>query len=265
MRLLTAGLLAGCLTLQASVLPIVNLDSATLKVFDDYVAAFETTHQSRFQQDGRLWIDDDSKRSAFEGGKPVILPRENRVFSTGSLHHFTGAMRFPNANIEMIRQIMEDYPNYPKYYRPDVTKATFLLAADSKREDEHFQANLQFSQSTLWMNVIFDAEYDAHYIRLDDHRWLSRSVSTAIKEMVDPRDASRGYYPAGQDHGLLWRTNTYWFTRERNGGLDVVVDSISLSRPIPAAVAWWGTRRTKDAVEKMLSDTRAALKLIKGS
>jgi|SRR5579862_260031 len=265
MRLLTAGLLAGCLTLQASVLPIVNLDSATLKVFDDYVAAFETTHQSRFEQDGRLWIDDDSKRSAFEGGKPVIVPRENRVFSTGSLHHFTGAMRFPNATIEMIRQIMEDYPNYPKYYRPDVTKASFLLWPDSKREDEHYQANLQFSQSTLWMNVIFDAEYDSHYIRLDDHRWLSRSVSTAIKEMVDPKDASRGYYPAGQDHGLLWRTNTYWFARERNGSLDVVVDSISLSRPIPAAVAWWGTRRTKDAVEKMLSDTRAALKLTKAN
>ena len=261
MRLFTAGALIGCLTLQASILSIVTLDNATLKVFDDYVSAFESSHQSGFKSTGKMWIDVDSKRSAFEDGKSVVMARENRVFSTGSIHHFTGAMRVTGAGIESIRRVMQDYPNYPKYYRPDVSRASFLIPPDSTPGNEHYKATLQLTQSTMWMNVVFDAEYDSHYVRLDDHRWFSRSTSVAIRELVDPKDPGRGYYPTGQDHGLLWRTNTYWFARERNGGLDLVVDSINLSRPIPSAVAWWGTKRTKDAVEKMLNDTRAAMKL----
>jgi hypothetical protein len=229
-------------------------------VFDDYVAGYEAKDQSRFHAAGKMWIDDDgSRKAAFEDGKPLMVPRENRVFATGSIHHFSGAIRVPGATIEMMRRVMEDYPNYPKYYRPDISKATFQLQPDSRPEDEHYKTMLQLTQSTLWMNVVFDSEYDSHYVRLDDHRWVSRSTTIAIKELVDPKDASRGYYPAGKDHGLLWRTNTYWYARERNGGLDLAVDSVSLSRPIPTAVAWWGTKRTKDAVEKMLTDTRAAL------
>jgi hypothetical protein len=262
MRLLIAGGLIGCLTLQGSVLPVVVLDSATLKVFDDYVAVYEAKDQNRFQSAGGLWIDDDaSKKSAFQDGKAVVAPRENRVFATGSIHHFSGAIHVPGATIEMMRRVMEDYPNYPNYYKPDISKASFQLVPDSKPEDEHYKTMLQLTQSTLWMNVVFDSEYDSHYLRLDDHRWLSRSTTIAIKERVDAKDPSKGYYPLGQDHGLLWRTNTYWYARERNGGLDLVVDSVNLSRPIPGAVAWWGTKRTKDAVEKMLTDTRAALKL----
>ena len=262
MRLLFAGALIGCLTLQGSVLPILPLDSASLKVFNDYIAAFEGNNQSRFQTANHLWIDDDlARRAGFEQGKPLVLPRENRVFSTGSLHHYTGAMRIPGGTIAMVRRVMQDYPNYPSYFRPDVSKATFSVIPDSKPEDEHYRANLELTQSTLWMNVILDSEYDVHYIRVDDRRWEARSTTVATKERVDPKNPGLGSYPVGRDHGFLWRTNTYWFVRERDGGLDMVVDSISLSRSVPSAVAWWGTKRSKDAVEKMLSDTRAAMKL----
>jgi hypothetical protein len=70
---------------------------------------------------------------------------------------------------------------------------------------------------------------------------------------------SRGYYPEGEDHGFLWRTNTFWFVRERDGGIDVELDSMTLSRPIPTGFGWWGTKRTRDAVDKMLRDMKAAV------
>ena len=56
---------------------------------------------------------------------------------------------------------------------------------------------------------------------------------------------------------LIW--TGYWFVRKRNGGLDMELDSMTLSRPVPTGFAWWGTKRTHDAVEKMLRDTKAAI------
>jgi hypothetical protein len=109
------------------------------------------------------------------------------------------------------------------------------------------------------MSVSYDGTYDVHYLRLDPDRWESKSVSLSLKEWRDPRDSSRGTYPEGEDHGFLWRTHTYWFVRQRNGGVDMELDSMTVSRPVPTGFAWWGTKRTHDAVDKILRDMKTAL------
>jgi hypothetical protein len=154
---------------------------------------------------------------------------------------------------------MEDYPSYPKNFKPDVTKASGDLQPDSTNRDDHFIAHLTLAESTLWMNVQFETSYDTHYRYIDDHRWLSRSRALSMKEYRDSKDASKGFYPEGDDHGFLWRTQTYWFARESNGGLDVEVDSITLSRPNMPGFAWFGAKRSRDAVDNMLHDARAFL------
>ncbi len=107
--------------------------------------------------------------------------------------------------------------------------------------------------------MIYDTLYDTHYKRLGNDRWISRSSSLSIREMMDPKNPPSGYFPEGSDHGFLWKTNTYWFVRERNGGIDLEADSIALSRPNVTGFAWWGTKRSHDAVEKMLRDIKAAV------
>jgi hypothetical protein len=37
------------------------------------------------------------------------------------------------------------------------------------------------------------------------------------------------------------------------------LDSMTVSRPVPTGFAWWGTKRTHDAVDKILRDMKAAL------
>ena len=37
------------------------------------------------------------------------------------------------------------------------------------------------------------------------------------------------------------------------------LDSITVSRPVPTGFAWWGTKRTHDAVDKILRDMKTAL------
>jgi len=262
---LSATCLAGAAlstALYAGILPTFHMDPGPLKVFDSYVAQFERNVSEPFHQSGKLWIDSDSKNDAFQAGKPVVEPRESNEITGGSIHHFTGAIHVKGGTIADVRRIMQDYPNYPKYFKPDVSKGSGKLEADSTPADEHFKTSLTLTQSTLWIAVTYDTVYDTHYRQIDAHRWVSKSASDSIKEWKDPKDVSRGYYPEGDDHGFLWRTNTYWYVRENNGGVDMEVDSMSVSRPAPAGFAWWGNKRTKDAVDKMLRDMKAAIEAL---
>jgi len=256
------GSAAFCAALHASILPTVHLDSQALQAFDAYVAQFERDVATPYARSGKMWVDSSSccwHGGAFAAGKPVVEPRENTDIAGGSIHHFSGVIHIQGGSIANVRHIMEDYPNYPKYFKPDVGRASGTLDRDSTPDDEHYTAHLSLIQSTLWMSVSYDCVYDTHYRLLDPHHWESVSSATSIREWRDAKDVSQGYLPEGDDHGFLWRTNTFWFVRENNGGVDVELDSMTLSRPIPTGFAWWGTRRTRDAVDKMLKDMKAAV------
>jgi len=251
-----------CLTLQAGIFPTYHLDPAPLKVFDEYVAQFEKNVARPYIETGKLWIDSAARNSGFGAGKPVVEARENTDIIGGSIHHFSGAMHLAGATIADVRHVMQDYPNYPRYFRPDVIKASGQLNPDSSPEDEHYAAHMSLVQSTLWVAVSYDCVYDVHYRYADPHHWRAESSTVSIREWRDPKDVSRGYYADGDDHGFLWRTNTYWFVRDNTDGIDLQVDSMTLSRPVPTGFAWWGTKRTKDAVDKMLRDMKAAVEAL---
>jgi hypothetical protein len=255
-------------SLFAAGIPLSHLDPATSKAFDDYIAAYEKTDPVQFAAAGKLWVDRQccrccGKASGFDDGKPVLEARTNKDVANGSIHHYSGAIRVPGATIEMARKMMQDYPNYTKYFKNDIGASKGQRLPDSTAEDEHYTTDLLLVQSTLWINVTYDTKYDVHYRRLAKDRWAVRSAAVSIREQKDAKDAAAGHYPPGEDHGFLWKTNTYWHIRERDGGLDMQVDSISLSRPSPTGFGWWGNRRTKDAVEDMLRDTKAAIEMQK--
>ena len=261
MRFFIAALFLGCVSSQAGVIPIVKLDETTKRAFSNYVVKYESTTANDFYVGGKLWIDSETgdRKKQWESGKPILEPGTNAEVAKGSIHHFTGTQRIKGATIEQFRHIMEDYPNYVKHFKPDVSIVTAELQPDSKPNDEHYRSNMFMEQSTVWMSVAFDTEFDTHYRRLDSSRWISTSSAISMRELKDPKHPDAGHFPEGEDHGFLWKTNTYWFVRERDGWLEMSVDSMTLSRPAPTGFGWWATRRTKDAVEKMLRDIKTAL------
>jgi len=252
------------LPLEAGLLPILHLQPKSVEIFQQYVTQFERNVEQAFQQSGRLWIDNSGSKAAFIAGKPVVEARENTDIEGGSIHHFSGSIHVNGGTIQEVRHIMQDYANYPRYFKPDIAKGAGTLEGDSTPADEHYKSQLTITESTLWLAVAFDSVYDTHYLQPDPHRWISKSSAESIKEWRDAKDVSKGYFPEGEDHGFLWHTNTYWFVRESNGGVDLELDSMTLSRPSPSGFAWWSTRRTHDAVEKMLRDMKAAVEALHG-
>jgi hypothetical protein len=84
------------------------------------------------------------------------------------------------------------------------------------------------------LTVVLDSEYDVSFGRLDAHDGFSASRSTRIYEL----DPAGHRLSEAQEHGFLWRLNSYWTYAERDGGLVLQVESISLSRAIPAGLGW---------------------------
>ena len=41
-----------------------------------------------------------------------------------------------------------------------------------------------------------------------------------------------------EEHGYMWRQNTYWSCEERDGGLYIQIESITLSRSFPKGLGW---------------------------
>jgi hypothetical protein len=64
------------------------------------------------------------------------------------------------------------------------------------------------------------------------------SRSTHISEIDSPGTSAERVLTASQEHGFLWRLNTYWTYVERDGGLYIEVESISLTRSIPDGLGW---------------------------
>src|SRR6185503_1253745 len=171
-------LLAGAAA-QAGVIPISHLDPASVTVFQNYAAKFEQQVSTPFAATGKIWIDDDhsGKRRDFDAGKPVVDARENRDYKSASIHYYSGVIRVPGATIEQIRRVIEDFGNYPNYFSPGVARGSGSAQPDSTPEDEHYQTRLFLTESTMGINVAYDALYDCHYRRIAADRWTSRAIT----------------------------------------------------------------------------------------
>jgi len=88
------------------------------------------------------------------------------------------------------------------------------------------------------LTVVMDTTYDVTFGRLDTQHGYSVSRSTKIAEIESPGTAKERALSPAEEHGYMWRLNTYWSYEERDGGLYIQIESISLTRSIPTGLGW---------------------------
>jgi hypothetical protein len=111
---------------------------------------------------------------------------------------------------------------------------TTILA---RQDPSHFTVTMRVRQHHV-ITVVMDATYDTTFGRLDALHAYSISRSTRISEIGWAGTAQERALSDGEEHGFLWRLNTYWSYEERNGGLYMQIESVSLTRSIPAGLGW---------------------------
>jgi hypothetical protein len=174
------------------------------------------------------------------------------------LHDWRGTAFIPGGKAADFERLMKDYDAYPKVYSPQVLTAKVL-----EHDGDHFQATMRVRQKHV-LTVVMDTAYDITFGRLDGQHGYSITRSTQIAEIDSPGTEHERVLGPGEEHGFLWRMNTYWSYEERDGGLYIQIESVSLSRSIPVGLAWligpFIESVPRDSVEFTLRATSDALR-----
>jgi hypothetical protein len=111
--------------------------------------------------------------------------------------------------------------------------------------------------------VAFNTEYAIHWGEVDSGRLYSNSISTRIAQIKDAAQPDGPEYAVGEGNGYLWRLNTYWRFQEKDGGVYVQCEALSLTRDIPFGLGWLikplVTKIPKQSLNRALGRTREAV------
>jgi len=206
--------------------------------FNSYIAVVESRlaqqHQSRDGFLGPITSVAQGEFSVRRGDLIVekLTPSEVGAFPGAMLHHWRGTAFLPGATAADFERLMQDFNAYPKRFSPQVLRARVLT-----QQGGHVQVDMRVKQRHV-ITVVMDTAYDITFGRLDPQHGYSISRSTRISEIDQPGTAAERALNENEEHGFLWRLNTYWSYEERDGGLAMQIESVSLTRSIPAGLGW---------------------------
>src|SRR3954470_6600244 len=243
-----------------------DLQPRTLAAFDRYVQAIESEMPRR---SAFLWIDRDGDparqktRDAVARGELQIASVDrhdagvSRDVPDGLIHHWIGTVFVPGATLDAALALLQDYDHHASIYAPAVTGAKLL-----SHDGNVFRMHLRFTMTRV-LTVVVNTDNEAVFTRAAPDRVSSRIHSTRVAEVENAGQADERELPVGHDGGYLWRLNSYWRLLQRDGGVYVECESISLTRDIPfglwLVVQPFVTHLPKDSLAFTLETTRKVL------
>lgn len=266
--LLLAAVLGGACMPQS--LRAERLKKETDEAFERYVRARETRmDQELAGGEIFLWIDAlpqpsrDQTFTDLKKGQIIICRSQGNDSSRtpsirgGLIHDWVGIVFVPGVSMSQTIGLLQDYNHGAEYYSPEVVKSRLL-----KRSGNDFRIFLRLKQVHV-LTVVLDTEYKVHYTFLDPTHAISRSYSTRIAEVEDAGESQEQDRPVGNDHGFLWRLDSYWRFYQADGGVYVQCNAISLTRDVPTGLGWlvgpFIENIPRDSLRFTLNATRRAL------
>jgi hypothetical protein len=226
MSLMTPGRIVGEPTLAA------------ISSFNSYVSAVEARIDQQHRSEGAFFplaapasLSEQRLRRE-EMIIEQLTPPTGADLSGALLHHWRGTAFVPGAKAADFEQLLRNFNSYPQHFSPQVLQARILA-----RQGDDFQIFMRVRQKHV-ITVVMDTTYDITFGRLDAQHGYSTSRSTSIAEIEATGTDREHALNSSQEHGFLWRLNTYWRYKERDGGLYLQIESISLSRCIPVGLGW---------------------------
>jgi hypothetical protein len=238
--------------------------------FDRYVQLTEQRMRTELRPGAAfLWVDGlpevrlNGVYAQLQHGEVVSARMETRDPSDhlhtpeALIHHWVGTVFIPGASVRQVLTLLEDYDHHATYFGPEVAKSKTL-----QHTGNDFKVYLRLTRKKV-VTVVLDAEYDVHYEQLGAARAQSRSYSARIAEVEHAGDPREVQLKPGDDHGFLWRLDSYWRFFETGRGVYVQCEVVSLTRDIPTGLGWliapFIESIPKESLEFTLRPTRAAV------
>ena len=208
----------------------VQLTPETAAAFDHYIADYEAT---RFQLPAFLEAKEtEPRRQQLLKGDVVVFPGKNNgdiEVKSGLIHDWVGAIFVPGVTLDKVLGVIQDYDRQRQVYAPDIADSK----VKSHEGNNDFQVYMKVVKSKYMMSDVLNTEHKIHFTRLSPERVYCRSYSTRVAEISNAGTKNEHELPVGNDRGFLWRMYGYWFFEQKDGGVYIEYESISLSRDVP--------------------------------
>ena len=235
------GLLIWALILTSWPAGFCEAPAAATAAFNAYAAKME----ARLAEQHRSWNGfvatvglDGPVDSRLRKGELIIeklTPAGEAELPGAMLHDWRGTAFIRGASATDFERLMKNFGAYPQRFSPQVMQAKILPKQGG--DPNHFTVLMRVRQHHV-ITVVLDTTYDVTFGRLDTQHAFSISRSMRISEIGSPGTAREHALSSSEEHGFLWRLNTYWSCEEQDGGIYVQIESVSLTRSIPAGLGW---------------------------
>lgn len=242
----------------------------TVAAFHRYVQLTEARFQSEMRKEGPyLWVDLQAPRrerylqqlragelvieslQTLDGGKEIECPG-------GLIHHWIGTVFLPGVTYDRYLEFVQQYDRHQEYFKPDVQQSRLL-----ERNGDFFRVFFRFYKKKAMITTVHDTEHDIRYFRLSPARGGAVTRTTKVFDVENPGKDNERHRAPEDDRGFLWRLDTWWRFEERDGGLYVQCESVSLTRSIPTGLGWlvgpFVNSVPRESLTATLGNTRAAL------
>ena len=205
--------------------------AAAVAGFNVYVGGVEARLGVQHSSASAFLAAEDSGR--MRGGDVVV----EQVAPVGGLpgallHHWRGTGFVAGGKAADFERLLKDFKAYPKDFAPQVLEAKVL-----GQDGDRLRGWMRVRQKHV-ITVVMDTTYDIAFGQLDGSHGYSISESTRVDEIDGAGTSVERRLSAKEEHGFLWRLNTYWSYEERDGGLYLQIEAVSLTRAIPTGLGW---------------------------
>jgi hypothetical protein len=176
--------------------------TSALQAWDRYVASVEST------------LDFALPSTAATPRLDIDAEGQSIDVAEGTISDWRGSVFIPRVTLDRLLQRLQ-YPGTPPP-QSDVLESRVLW-----RDANSLRVAIRLARRAI-VTVSYDTEHEMRFRRASPFAASARSVATRIEEI------------GGRDHGFLWRLHSYWRYAEVNGGVQVDLRSLTLSRRIPA-------------------------------
>jgi hypothetical protein len=202
---------------------------AATAAFNSYTAQVESRLAQQHRSANAFLALDPEGRPRLRSGEVLIenLTPTSQP-SDALVHHWRATAFVPNATPADFERLLRDFSAYPHNFAPEILTSTVV-----SRTPTHTLLRLRTRQHHV-ITVVLDTTCDVTFAALDSTNGYSISRSTRIDEITPTGAAATDK----QANGFLYRLNTYWSWEQRDGGLYLQLESLSLTRAIPHGLAW---------------------------
>ncbi|MGA7415299.1 MAG: hypothetical protein WBW33_32805 [Bryobacteraceae bacterium] len=225
---LTAGPLSGQFETHLS--PVTQSD------YQNYLKGVESELAARWQGSRPLLSldqDSDDKARAHQGELVIVELSNSKTPSirNGRVHDWVGTAFIRGVTVARVLSILSDFDRHKDFY-PDVVQSNLV-----SRQGNRVTGRWRLKRTKI-ITVELEVDQQADYVSLAPGVWTVRSHATRIREVQSPGEASEKLFPPGEGNGFLWRLDSYWTLRQEADGVYAECRTVSLSRSIPASLAW---------------------------